>query len=136
MVRGIQGIGGSPFIPVVLVLSLLKLVVQGLAFITLLWAYGFALSPWVQIGVFLIACVGMSVPSTPASAGVFQVFCVAGLLVFGVPKAPATAFSLLAFVVLTAPLSLAGFVALAQTGMGLSQIRKEARAWDNTPGGG
>ncbi|HYG34894.1 MAG TPA: hypothetical protein VEC99_08930, partial [Clostridia bacterium] len=95
------------------------------AFLAVLWAYGFELSIWVQVAVFLIACVGISLPSTPASAGVFQLFCVAGLTVFGVPKPAASAFSLLAFVVLTVPLSLAGFWALAQSGLKLRQIRDQ-----------
>ncbi len=126
LAEGVRSIAASSVFPAVLALSLLRILVQAIAFLLLLWAYRFQLPFWVQLAVFLIACVGISVPSTPASAGVFQLFCVAGLTVFGVAKPVATAFSLLAFVVLTLPLSVAGFFAMAQTGMTLSQIRSEA----------
>jgi glycosyltransferase 2 family protein len=105
-------------------ISILKFTLQALAFLLLLWAYGLHLSVWVQLGVFLIAYVGISIPSTPASVGVFQFFCISGLQLFGVTKAVATGFSLLAFVVLTIPLSIAGFVALAQSGVTLRQVRE------------
>jgi len=125
MVEGVRQIGKSGHVLAVLLLSLLKLLIQGAAFLTLLWAYGFNLPFWVQAAVFLVATVGISLPSTPAGAGVFQLFCVAGLTLFGVPKAAASGFALLAFVTLTLPLSIAGFLALAQSGMTLRQIRQE-----------
>jgi len=60
--------------------------------------------------------------------GVFQLLCVAGLRYFGVSKPTASAFALLAFVVLTAPLTLAGFVAVTRSGLSLRQIRHEITA--------
>ncbi|HSU53439.1 MAG TPA: lysylphosphatidylglycerol synthase transmembrane domain-containing protein, partial [Candidatus Dormibacteraeota bacterium] len=98
-------------------LSVAKLLGQAAAFLLLLWSYGFSFPFWTSIIVFLVAYVGVSVPSTPAGAGVFQVFCVAGLRFFGIPKIEATSFALLSFVILTAPLAIAGFIAFAQTGL-------------------
>jgi hypothetical protein len=112
-------------------LSFVKFAVQALAFLCLLWAYGFRFPFFVQVAVFLIAYVGISMPSTPASIGVFQVFCIAGLEMVHVPKPVAAGFALLAFVVLTLPLSVAGFFAMAQSGLTLRQIRTEAREWKN-----
>jgi len=126
MVDGVRQIGNSRYILPVIVLSVLKLAIQGAAFLILLRVYGFDLPFWVQTAVFLVATVGISLPSTPAGAGVFQLFCVAGLTLFGVPKAAASGFALLAFVVLTLPLSAAGFLALAQSGITLRHIRQEA----------
>lgn len=134
MVAGIRGIGAVRLLVAGGALSLLKLAVQGLAFVSLLWAYGFQLSGWVQVAVFLVACVGISLPSTPASVGVFQLFCVAGLEAFGVPKPAATSFALLAFVVLTAPLALGGFIAVAHSGLTLRQIRQEVGRWKEAIG--
>ncbi len=126
MAGGVAGIARSPWLGMVVVLSLSRLLLQALAFLPLLWAYGFRLPLSVQFAVFLIAFVGLSLPSTPASAGVFQLFCVAGLTLFHVPRPAATGFALLAFVILTVPLSLAGFVAVARSGMTLRQLRAAA----------
>ncbi|MGH7968703.1 MAG: hypothetical protein ACREIC_08260, partial [Limisphaerales bacterium] len=68
-------------------------------------------------------------PSTPAGIGVFQLVCVAGLRFFGVPRPAASSFSLLAYIVLTAPLTIAGFFAAAQSGLTLAQIRREIAQW-------
>ncbi len=62
-------------------------------------------------------------------AGVFQLVCAAWLRFFGVSKPVASGFALLSYVVLTAPLTLAGFVAAAHSGLTLAQIRHEVRAW-------
>ncbi|MGZ4975276.1 MAG: lysylphosphatidylglycerol synthase transmembrane domain-containing protein [Limisphaerales bacterium] len=129
MLEEVRTIGRSHVLVVALAVSLLKFVVQCLAFLVVLWAYGFHFPIEVQVAIFVLAYVGMSIPSTPASVGVFQVFCIAGLEVFHVAKPVATAFSLLAFVVLTLPLSIAGFIALGQSGITLKQIRVEANAW-------
>jgi hypothetical protein len=52
---------------------------------------------------------------------------------FGVPKPVATGFALLAFAVLTIPLSATGFLALAQSGVSLGEVRKkmDLRAAEN-----
>ncbi len=60
---------------------------------------------------------------------IFSNFCVAGLRLFGTRKEAASAFALLAFVVLTVPLFRAGFFAVAQSGMSLRQFRDEIRQW-------
>ncbi len=126
---GVRSIGTSRLLPLMLGMTSLKLLIQGLAFTSILWAYHFDLSFGVTVAVFLIATVGMSLPSTPASAGVFQLFCVAGLTLFGISKVAATGFALLAFVVLTLPLALTGFFALAQSGMTLRDVRTKAGEW-------
>jgi len=129
LAEGVGGIAGSGLLALVSAVGLLKLVVQGFAFFCLLWAYDLRLPFWVSSAVFLIAYVGISLPSTPAGAGVFQLFCVAGLTLFGIPKPVASGFALLAFVVLTVPLALTGFFALAHSGMSLHDIRTHAGEW-------
>jgi glycosyltransferase 2 family protein len=126
MLEQVRVIGRSHVLIAALAVSLLKFVVQCLAFLFVLWAYGLKFPIQAQLAIFVVAYVGMSIPSTPASIGVFQVFCIAGLEVFHVAKPVATGFSLLAFVVLTVPLSVAGFVALGQSGVTLKEIRSEA----------
>ncbi|HTL56671.1 MAG TPA: lysylphosphatidylglycerol synthase transmembrane domain-containing protein [Candidatus Limnocylindrales bacterium] len=127
--NGIRSIGQSGLIVIALGLSILKLILQALAFLAVIQAYGFGFSLWVNLTVFLITYIGISLPSTPASMGVFQLFCVEGLRFFGVPKPAATACALVAYVVLTAPLAIAGFIAVAQSGLTLRQVRREVAEW-------
>jgi uncharacterized protein (TIRG00374 family) len=107
-------------------LTLLKFLVQGMAYFCLFRSFRLRLDLRAEAAVFLISFVGMSMPSTPASVGVFQLFTISGLRLFGIPKVVASAFALLGFVVLTVPLSIAGFVALAQSGLSLAQLRRDA----------
>jgi glycosyltransferase 2 family protein len=109
-------------------ISVLKLTAFVLAFLMLVRAYGFEFSIWTFLAVFVVAYTGFSIPSTPASVGVFQLFCVAGLRFFGVSRPEASSFALLAFVVLNAPLSVGGCVALAQSGLSWRQIRQRLRS--------
>ena len=125
----LRAIGRSWLLPAGLGLSLLKLAVQFLAFACLFQAHHFRFPIMVQLAVFLLAYAGLSMPSTPASVGVFQLFCVAALRMFNVPKEEAAGFALLAFAVLTVPLSLAGFLALAQSGLTVTKVRTEAGEW-------
>ncbi len=128
VVSGVRAIGGSHVLPAVVVLSALKLMVQGLAYYGVIWMYGLQISVWTGLAVFLIAYLGITVPSTPASAGVFQFFSVLGLELFGVPKLTASGLSLVAFVVLTAPLAAAGAWAVATSGMKWRELRSELDA--------
>ncbi|HXT11928.1 MAG TPA: lysylphosphatidylglycerol synthase transmembrane domain-containing protein [Candidatus Angelobacter sp.] len=129
----IRLIGHSRLLPAGFALSLLKFAVQCLAFLCLLRTYHFQLPLSAQMAVFLVAYVGLSMPSTPASVGVFQLFCIAGLEIFHVPKPVAAGFSWLAFVVINLPLSLAGFIALAQSGLTLRQVRTQIRQHHQRP---
>lgn len=125
----LRAIARSWLLPAALGLSLLKLAVQFMAFACLFQAHRFEFPIMVQVAVFLVAYAGLSMPSTPASIGVFQVFCIAALQMFDVPKEQAAGFALLAFAVLTLPLSLAGFLALAQSGLTLRKVRTDAAEW-------
>jgi uncharacterized protein (TIRG00374 family) len=129
MLEQLRAIGRSWLLPTGLGLSLLKLVVQFFAFACLFQAHHFQFPIMVQLAVFLVAYAGLSMPSTPASVGVFQLFCITALRMFDVSKEEAAGFALLAFAVLTLPLSLAGFFALAQSGLTLGKIRTEVGEW-------
>jgi uncharacterized protein (TIRG00374 family) len=123
VVDGVRRIGTSRLLPAILGLSILKLAIQALAFLALMWAYGLKLSMWSGLAVFLIAYLGICIPSTPASAGVFQLFSITGLSAFGISKEEATGFSLVAFVAWTLPMAIIGFFALARSGMTLRKIQ-------------
>ncbi|HVV70877.1 MAG TPA: lysylphosphatidylglycerol synthase transmembrane domain-containing protein, partial [Verrucomicrobiae bacterium] len=117
VIEGMSDIARSHVLPAVVLLAAVKLLVQGFAYFAVLWAYGLEVSVWTGLAVFLIAYLGITVPSTPASAGVFQFFSVLGLELFGIEKTTASGVSLVAFVVLTAPLAATGFYAVATSGL-------------------
>lgn len=74
---------------------------------------------------FLIVHLGTMLPNAPSNVGTYQFFTVLGLSLFGVDKTTAAGFSLVVFVLLTAPLLLAGFFALHQTGLTQRKIRED-----------
>ncbi|HVV72749.1 MAG TPA: lysylphosphatidylglycerol synthase transmembrane domain-containing protein [Verrucomicrobiae bacterium] len=127
--QGLREVGRPSVIAAAFGLSVVKLGCFCAAFLLLLRAYGFSFSVWVDLAVFLIAYAGISLPSTPAGIGVFQLICAAGLRFFGTPRLEASSFSLLAYIVLTVPLTIAGFFAAAQSGLTLTQVRREVAAW-------
>ncbi len=125
LIDGVRDIVRSRLLVPILVLSLLKLAIQALAFLGFLWAYHIRLPFPAALVVFLAGYLGICVPSTPAGTGMFQLFVVAALAVFGIDKSIAAGFALIAFVSITVPLAFAGFFALAQSGLSLSAIKRD-----------
>ena len=122
---GLWAIGRSPSFYGALGVSLLFLVLQGLAFWCVMLAYGIGLSFWAGSAVFLVVRLGTAIPNAPANVGTFQFFTVVGLLLFRVHKTEATGFSLVAFTVITLPLLALGSLALSQSGTTLWAIREQ-----------
>jgi uncharacterized membrane protein YbhN (UPF0104 family) len=129
---GLREIGRSRLLYLSFAASLLYLVGQILAFWLMMRAYGIEASVWAGTVVLLIVHLGTLVPNTPANVGTFQFFTVLGLELFGVNKAVAAGFSLVVFVLLTAPLCLLGSLALSRTGMSVASVRRQVGAWSFT----
>jgi uncharacterized protein (TIRG00374 family) len=125
ILEGLQAIGRSPSFYGALGVSLLFLLLQGLAFWCVMLAYGIGLSFWAGAAVFLVVRLGTAIPNAPANVGTFQFFTVVGLLLFHVHKTEATGFSLVAFIVITVPLLALGFLALSRSGTSLWAIRRQ-----------
>ena len=106
--------------------SLLYLVLQIVPVWALMEGYGLDLSIWAAAAVYIILRLGTVIPNAPGNAGLYQFFCVLGLGLFDVPKSTAVGFSLMMFGVLTLPLLIGGFVAVAFTGLKLKDIRERA----------
>ncbi|MGH8024631.1 MAG: lysylphosphatidylglycerol synthase transmembrane domain-containing protein, partial [Limisphaerales bacterium] len=102
---GVREIVRSGVAGPVIALSLVKLAIQAAAFFGFLRAYHLGLPPAASAAVFLAGYLGMCVPSTPAGTGMFQLFVVAALAVFGIDKSVAAGFALIAFVSITVPLA-------------------------------
>ena len=107
--------------------SLFLLVFQALAFWLVMRGCGLQLNVWAGIAVLLIVRLGTAIPNAPANVGSYQFFTVVGLSLFGVDKTVATGFSLVVFVLLTAPLFVLGFLAMSASGTSLLKIRQEVQ---------
>ncbi|MGE0129238.1 MAG: lysylphosphatidylglycerol synthase transmembrane domain-containing protein [Blastocatellales bacterium] len=123
---GLREIGLSRPFYFSLIISLVFLALQGLAFWLVMLAYGLPLSWQIGMAVFLIVHVGTLIPNAPANVGSYQFFCVVGLTLFGVDKTLATGFSLVVFISLTVPLLVIGWLALGRSGMKLRTIHQES----------
>ncbi len=98
---------------------------QALAVWFMMLACGIRLPLGAGAVVFLVVRLGTAIPNAPANVGSFQFFTVVALALFGVEKTAATAFSIIDFAALTAPLWILGLLAISRTGMTLTQIRSQ-----------
>ncbi len=121
----IRAIGFSSGFFLSLLGSALILVAQALSFWCIMAACGIHIGVLPAAAVLLIVHLGTTIPNAPSNIGSFQFFCVLGLSLFGIDKTTAGGFSILVFVVLTAPLWLLGFFALSQSGNAITGIREE-----------
>ncbi len=123
---GIHAIGVSRTTAAAFALSAALLAGQIAAFWFAMRACGIDRSILVGAIVLTTVHLGTAVPTTPGNAGTFQVFAILGLTTFGVDRPAAAAFSLVGFVILTAPLWLIGGIASMQTGMSILSVRRLA----------
>ncbi len=105
--------------------TFLLLAFQGVAFWIILRACRINVSLWAGMAVFLLVHLGTAIPNAPGNVGSYQFFVVIGLAVFGVEKSPAAAFSLVVFVLLTAPFWALGWFSLSRAGLSLGAVRQE-----------
>jgi uncharacterized membrane protein YbhN (UPF0104 family) len=101
-------IGSSRAALEALALSLALLLLQALAFWLTARAVALPLSLGASVVVLLVLHLGTLLPNAPANLGTFQVAVVLGLTLFDVDKATAAGFSMVVFVLLTAPLWIIG----------------------------
>ncbi|MGH9659888.1 MAG: lysylphosphatidylglycerol synthase transmembrane domain-containing protein [Bryobacteraceae bacterium] len=108
--------------------SLVYMALQIVPVWALMVGYGLDLSVWAASAVLIIIRLGTLIPNLPGNAGLYQAMCVLALGLFDVPKPTAVGFSFMMFGVLTLPLLIGGFVAVALSGLKLGQIRSQARS--------
>jgi uncharacterized protein (TIRG00374 family) len=125
--EGLRETGRTEKFYLAFALSLLFLVLHTLTFWLIMLGYGFRLSIWVGMAVYVIVNLGTALPNTPANVGSYQFFTVLGLRLFGVDKTSATGFSLVVFTLLSLPPLIIGFLALSRSGMSLATVREELR---------
>lgn len=134
MAGGIRDIGQSRYLYSSFFISLFFLVGQILSFWLVMPAFGLNLSFWHGAAIFLIVHVGTVIPSAPSNLGTYQFFTVVGLTLFGVDKTLATGFSVVVFVILTAPLWAIGFFVFGRLGLSLKDIRTKIAALGDRQG--
>ena len=126
VVEGIHAMGNWRTMLATAGASLVYLALQIIPVWALMEGYGLDLSIWAAAAVYIILRLGTVIPNAPGNAGLYQFFCVLGLGLFNVPKSTAVGFSLMMFGVLTLPLLIGGFLAVALTGLSLKDIRSHA----------
>jgi len=126
LIDGVHVMGRSATFPAAVVLSFLYLGLQVLPLYFLTQGYGLNLSFWAAGVVLVVLRLGTVLPQAPGNVGSFQALAILGLGLFDVPRAEATGFATLAFLVVTMPLWLGGFVALLLTRMRLDDIHRDA----------
>ncbi len=124
---GLRSIGFSRLSAAAFTVSFLILLFQTLSFWFIMMAYGLRLSFWVGGAVFLIVRFGTVLPGAPGNLGLYQLFCVLGLTLFGVDKTAAAGFSIAVYVLLSIPLWVLGLLALGRTGMTLATIKTKIK---------
>jgi len=120
---GLRTIGLSWRSAAAFLISFLYVVLQAVAFWSVMIACGLKLSFWIGGAVLLIVRFGSVIPGAPGNVGLYQVFTVLGLTLFGVDRPVAAGFSIVVFVLLSAPLWGLGALALGGTGLTLASTR-------------
>jgi glycosyltransferase 2 family protein len=108
--------------------SLPYLLLQVLPIYGLAQAYGIPISIGQGFALMVILRLVGVVPQAPGNLGAFQAAAAFGLMLFGVEESLAKRFSFVMWAVITLPLLIAGFIALAVTGLRLGEIRREAES--------
>ncbi|EHJ46814.1 Lysylphosphatidylglycerol synthetase/UPF0104 [Solidesulfovibrio carbinoliphilus subsp. oakridgensis] len=99
-------------------------------FLVLLWVAKLSLT-WGQVAaVFVISSLGMAMPSSPGALGVFEAAVVFSLGLFGVDQTQALAAGLILHMVQYIPVTVAGLLILAKSGLSLRKIRESDEALD------
>jgi hypothetical protein len=100
-------------------------VVWGTAILTnylVLQALHLPAPPVSALFVLLVVQVGISLPSAPATIGVFEYLCVVALAFFNVEATEALGFGILLHILVFAPPTLAGLLLFWSSGVTLSQV--------------
>jgi glycosyltransferase 2 family protein len=121
----LHAMGTAPSFYSAVLASALMPACQVLGLWAMMQSYDLHLSLMAAVVVLLVINLGVSLPNAPANVGSYQFFCVVGLSVFQVEKTTATGFSFFAFLALTLPIVLLGFVALLRSGMSLHSMREQ-----------
>jgi uncharacterized protein (TIRG00374 family) len=120
-------IGHSKYLYISAIASLPYLLLQVLPIYALARGYGIGISLGQAFALMVILRLVAVVPQAPGNLGTFQAAAVFGLILFGVDESLAKRFSFVMWAVITLPLLIVGFIALAITGLKLRELKHEAQ---------
>ena len=138
VIEGLHLMGNLRSLGIAAAISLLYLVLQVFSVYALMKADEMDLSFWAAFGVLTIIRLWTVVPNAPGNLGLVNAACVAALHLFDVETNVAKTFSIILFGALTLPLLMGGALAVALTGVNISELRNRARqsAQSQTPRAG
>jgi uncharacterized protein (TIRG00374 family) len=106
--------------------SLLVWVITLVLYQILLWSLDIQVPVIATLTLLVFLQVGVRLPSSPGSIGVFHYLCVVALSFFGVTKSVALSYGLLLHLVTYLPTSLLGLLYLSRKGYSLGRLRQAA----------
>jgi uncharacterized protein (TIRG00374 family) len=100
----------------------------------LLWSLGIQVPAVVAVLLLIALQIGVRLPSSPGSIGVFHYLCVVTLSLFGVERSVAFSYGVILHLVMYLPPGLLGLVYLGRSGYSLSRLRQAARTVPSATG--
>jgi glycosyltransferase 2 family protein len=123
-IKGLAVIGRSHYAIFSLLVATLMPFTHTAALWSLLNAYNLDQPYMVALVLYFIINLGTAIPNAPANVGSFQLAVVVGLTtIFGIDKNKAAEFSVVAFIILSLPYLLIGFISLMMTGISLKDLK-------------
>lgn len=86
------------------------------------WSLGIALPWYAGLVMLVVTAIGIMVPAAPGYVGTLNIACTAGLALYGVGKAPASAFGWFYFFSQWLPITTVGLIFLNREGLSLSSL--------------
>jgi len=133
LVEDLHLMGNSPSFYLAAFASVFYLLIQVIPIYALMQGYGLDLSIWPAMVLLVILRLGTAIPQAPGNVGAFQAVTILALGMFEVDKTTAAGYAVMVWAVITLPLLLAGFIALAITGTKLRELHRHAKAMATTP---
>jgi glycosyltransferase 2 family protein len=127
LIEDLHLMGNSRSFYLAAIVSLGYLVLQVVPIYALMRGYELDLSLAPAFVVLVIWRLSTVLPQAPGNIGTSQAALAIGLGLFGVDKTTAAGLSMMTWGVITLPLLVAGFLALAMTGTNLGEIHYHAR---------
>jgi len=127
VIEGLHLMGNPRTLAITAAISLLYFVLQAFSVYALMKAYRMDLSFLVAGGILTILRLWTVVPNAPGNLGLINAACVAAMRLFDVETNDAKTFSIILFGALTVPLLIGGAIAVALTGLNISELRDRAR---------
>jgi glycosyltransferase 2 family protein len=121
-IKGLEGLRSPADLAGTVFASIGTWAVQGIVYWMVAAAFGMQLDYFVMLLVVGVVNLAGLVPASPGQIGVFEFFTGVVLVAVGVDQTQATAYALVAHVVIWLPATIAGFYYLIRHGLGLDAI--------------